>query len=183
MALDRVASFSGLIFPHCPRRSSEITVSGVVAGVSAILLKPLTYMNRSGEAVAPLLNFHKIPASGLLVIHDDLDMSPGRIKFVRGGGAGGHKGVRSIIQCLGERSFPRLKIGIGRPGVSLPIDTYVLSPFTPDERLIIDEVLDLVLDGVLCFLKGGIDVAMNEFNALVVKETGKQIGTIVNMRQ
>jgi PTH1 family peptidyl-tRNA hydrolase len=181
MALDRVAASSGLIFPHSSRRLSEITVSGVVAGMPTILLKPLTYMNRSGEAVAPLLNFYRIPASGLLVIHDDLDLPVGHIKFVRDGGAGGHKGVRSIIQCLGEKDFPRLKIGIGRPGVSLPVDSYVLSPFTPDERLIIDEVLEFVRDGVLCFLKGGIDVAMNEFNGLIVKEAGRQVGT--NIRQ
>ena len=79
--------------------------------------KPQTYMNRSGRALSGVANFYNIPTERILVIHDDLDMRPGRIKFVHGGGSGGHKGIKSIVASLGANEFFRLKIGIGRPGI------------------------------------------------------------------
>lgn len=163
-ALDRLALKLGLDFiPHKKFPSYEIA-SGFMRSIPAILLKPLTYMNRSGEAVAPVLNFYKIPLDKLLVVHDDLDLLLGSLKFVQGGGTGGHKGIRSIIMSIGSKEFPRLKIGIGRPFSPVSIDKYVLSPFLSEEALLIDKVLDVSIKGLVCFLEKGIEFTMNEFN-------------------
>lgn len=163
-ALDRLVLQFGLDFiPHKKFPPYE-SVSGFMRGIPAILLKPLTYMNRSGEAVASVLNFYKIPLDKLLVIHDDLDLPLGSLKFVQGGGAGGHKGIRSIIGSIGSKEFIRLKIGIGRSLSPVPIDKYVLSPFLSEEAPVIDKVLDVSIKGLVCFLEKGVEAAMNEFN-------------------
>ena len=164
--LDRLALQFGLDFiPHKKFPPYE-SVSGFITGIPAILLKPLTYMNRSGDAVASVLNFYKISLDKLLVVHDDLDLPLGSLKFAQGGGTGGHKGIRSIIGSIGSKEFPRLKIGIGRPFSPVPIDKYVLSPFLSEEAPVIDKVLDVSIKGLVCFLEKGIEAAMNEFNGL-----------------
>lgn len=169
-ALDRLASQFGLGFiPHKKFPQYE-SVSGSIMDISAILLKPLTYMNRSGEAVASVLNFYKIPLDRLLVTHDDLDLPLGSLKFAQGGGSGGHKGIRSIIGSIGSKEFPRLKIGIGRPFSSVPMDKYVLSPFMSEEVPMIDKVLDIGVKGLVYFLKKGIEGAMNEFNGTKIEK-------------
>jgi len=127
-------------------------------------------MNRSGEAVASVLNFYKIPLNRLLVVYDDLDLPLGSLKFAQEGGSGGHKGIRSIIGSIGSKEFPRLKIGIGRPFVPVPIDKYVLSPFMSEEAPMIDKVLDIGVKGLVYFLKKGIEGAMNEFNGMKIEK-------------
>jgi PTH1 family peptidyl-tRNA hydrolase len=166
VALDRLASQFGLDFiPHKKFPPYE-SVSGLIRGIPAILLKPLTYMNRSGDAVASVLNFYKISLDKLLVVHDDLDLPLGSLKFVQSSGTGGHKGIRSIIRSIGSKEFSRLKIGIGRPLGRLPIDKYVLSPFLSEDASVIDKVLGIGIEGLLCFLEKGIESTMNEFNGL-----------------
>jgi PTH1 family peptidyl-tRNA hydrolase len=165
VALDRLASQFGLDFiPHKKFPPYE-SVAGFIKGISVILLKPLIYMNRSGDVAASVLNFYKISLDKLLVVHDDLDLPLGSLKFVYGSGAGGHKGIRSIIRSIGSKEFSRLKIGIGRP-LGVPIDKYVLSPFLPEEDPVIDKVLDTGIDGLVCFLEKGIESTMNKFNRL-----------------
>ena len=167
--LDRLAPQFGLGFiPHKKFPPYE-SVSGSMRGISVILLKPLTYMNRSGDAVASVLNFYKIPLDKLLVVHDDLDLPLGSLKFAKGDGPGGHKGIRSIIGSIGSKEFSRLKIGIGRPFGPVPIDKYVLSPFLSEEAPVIDKVLDVSIKGLVCFLEKGIEAAMNEFNRKIEK--------------
>lgn len=167
--LDRLAHQFGLGFiPHKKFPSYE-SVSVSMRGIPAILLKPFTYMNRSGDAVASVLNFYKISLGRLLVVHDDLDLSLGSLKFMQGGGPGGHKGIGSIIRSIGSKDFPRLKIGIGRPFSPVPIDKYVLSPFLSEEVQVIDKVLDVSIKGLVCFLEKGIESAMNEFNGLKIE--------------
>ena len=166
--LDHVASQCGLDFVLHKKSPPYETALWTVADVSAILLKPFTYMNRSGEAVASVFNFYKIPLEKLLVVHDDLELCLGRLKFVRGGGTGGHNGIRSIVRSIGSREFPRLKIGIGRPSGPVPIDKYVLSPFHPEETQAIERILDFAVKGLICFMKNGIESAMNEFNGLKI---------------
>jgi len=167
VALDRLALQFGLDFiPHKKFPPYE-SVSGFVAGIPAILLKPLTYMNRSGDAVASVLNFYKISLDKLLVVHDDLDLPLGSLKFTQGGGSGGHKGIGSIIGSVGSKEFPRLRIGIGRPFSPVPIDKYVLSPFLSEEAPVIGKVLDVSIKGLVCFLEKGIEAAMNEFNGKI----------------
>lgn len=165
--LDRLALQFGLDFiPHKkfpPYESVQVSMRGI----PAILLKPLTYMNRSGDAVASVLNFYKISLDRLLAVHDDLDLPLGSLKFTQGGGPGGHKGIVSIIRSIGSKDFPRLKIGIGRPFSPVPIDKYVLLPFLSEEAPVIDKVLDVSIKGLVCFLEKGVEAAMNEFNGKI----------------
>ncbi len=135
------------------------------------LIKPLTFMNRSGRAVAQFCRFYKISPDQLLVVHDDLDMAPGRIKLVKGGGAGGHNGIKSLVESLGTPDFYRLKIGIGRPGnggihPDFPVDKYVLGNFTDDELAVLQSRYDSFADGIQLFLQGHPAKAMNLLNSL-----------------
>lgn len=128
-------------------------------GVKVCLLKPMTYMNLSGKAAARFKEFFKIPLERILVVHDDIDMKLGRIKLTRGGGAGGHNGIRSLIECLGGKEFYRLKVGVGRPGrdgvhKDIPVDKYVLSSFSPDEQQIVAARMEKLEEGVKLFLGG-----------------------------
>lgn len=143
----------------------------VLRGKRINLLKPQSFMNRSGVVVSRFADFYKIPSSQILVIHDDLDMHPGRLKFVNGGGPGGHNGIRSTIQYLGTKDFPRLKIGIGRPGqngihADIPVERFVLSSLSDDELRIFNELLDITLDGVEDFIVSGSQQAMNRLNSV-----------------
>ena len=153
------ATFSDISGPP-PRQQAEIRQGEN----RIILLKPLTFMNRSGEAVAKVKNFFKIPLDNLLIIQDDLDMEFGRIKVVRAGRAGGHNGIRSIISALGSREFPRLKIGIGRPDSPMPVDRYVLSRFSGDELQQLDKIVEQAADAAECFIAHGLQETMNRFN-------------------
>ncbi len=140
-------------------------------GVNIYLVKPMTFMNLSGKALARYLDFYKIPLEKFIVIHDDLDMKTGRIKLVSGGGAGGHNGIRSIIQYVGKKDFFRLKMGIGRPGNGLvhedmAVDKYVLATFLSQEREIIDERISQVILGLEKFFTGSASQSMNYLNSI-----------------
>ena len=142
-----------------------------VAGREVILAKPLTFMNRSGIAVAALLRLFSLGRENLLVVYDDLDLPPGRIRLRASGGSGGHKGMASIIALLQSEEIPRLRLGIGRPDSSKEsiggseID-YVLSPFSPAEEKIVLEAVLRAADAVEVFLTRGLEEAMNRYNAL-----------------
>ena len=129
------------------------------------VLKPQTYMNKSGESVRKFLDYFKISPSNVVVVHDDLDLPLGRIKLVRKGGAGGHKGVRSVIDALGTEHFPRMKIGIGRPRYGENVERFVLSPFYPEEREVVKEIIDTAAEGLIMVVEKGLDHAMNVINA------------------
>jgi PTH1 family peptidyl-tRNA hydrolase len=138
-------------------------VPGVASG-KVILMKPLTYMNRSGLAVGEAMSFFKLdPANDVLVISDDLDLPPGQLRLRLSGGAGGHNGLKSIIQALGTESFPRLRIGIGR-APNLPADVYVLAKIPKAERVLYDEAQVLGAESVERCLKEGTAQAMNSVN-------------------
>jgi PTH1 family peptidyl-tRNA hydrolase len=145
---------------------------GEVAGAEAVLARPQTYMNLSGESVALLVRKFDIKLGDLLVIHDDLDLPLGKIRISRGSGSGGHKGVSSIIYSLGSQDFSRLRVGIGRPvpvgGHSQigedDIVRYVLNDFTGEEKRVITPVIPMVSEAALCFLSEGISQAMNRYN-------------------
>ncbi len=126
-------------------------------------------MNRSGGPVQRVASYYNIQPENILVVHDDLDVPFGRLKFVRSGGHGGHNGIRSIIDAIGTKNFPRLKIGIGRPPEGMPADRFVLGKFSRDESQVISKVVDLAVQGVEEFIKNGIDSAMNKFNGLEVQ--------------
>lgn len=141
------------------------------AGEQVIFLLPQTYMNRSGICVRKFLDFFDVPVKRLLVFHDDLDMKIGRIKVVAKGGAGGHNGIKSIAEHLGTQQFSRVKIGIGRPvdtGLpdKMPVERYVLSPFSRDELDAIDDRRALLLKTAELFLHNGVGDCMNKVNGL-----------------
>ena len=134
-------------------------------GEKILLVKPQTFMNLSGEAIAPLMNFYKLDASNLIVAHDDMDLPLGTIRLRPKGSGGGHHGIESIIQHLGgEQNFPRVRIGVGRPPQNWSVNSHVLSPFTQDDADKISAALDELVPAVLCIFREGIDIAMNKFN-------------------
>ena len=142
-----------------------------IFGAKVCLVKPLTYMNVSGKAVARFVDFYKTPLHRLLVVHDDIDMKPGRIKLICGGGSGGHNGVRSLVQHLGGNDFFRLKIGIGRPGQGsihsdMPVEHYVLAQLSGEERETLVGRMDSLIQGVELFLQDDAGKAMNLLNGL-----------------
>jgi peptidyl-tRNA hydrolase, PTH1 family len=140
-------------------------------GRKVCLVKPMIYMNLSGKAVVRFVDFYKIPLQNLLVIHDDLDMKPGRVKMTLGGGHGGHNGIRSLMQYLGGKDFFRLKIGIGRPGQDalhpeIPVEDYVLSRFLPAEKDLLADRIEPLIQGIGYFLHNDVSRAMNLLNSL-----------------
>jgi PTH1 family peptidyl-tRNA hydrolase len=128
-------------------------------------MKPTTYMNLSGEAVGEAARFYKLPPKQVLVLSDDTDLPPGRLRIRAGGSAGGHNGLKSIIQHLGGDQFPRLKLGVGgKPHPDYDMADWVLGqPKGPDRKLL-DEAVLRAADGVECLLAEGIERAMNRFN-------------------
>jgi len=138
--------------------------SGEFAGEKLILLKPWQYMNRSGQAVATAVGFYKINIRDLMVVTDDMDLEPGRIRLRYKGSAGGHNGLADIIQKLGTNEFARCRVGIGR---STGMDTvgYVLDKPQKDERSLFTDAIERARNAVLCWIEYGIDTAMNKFNS------------------
>lgn len=139
------------------------------SGKSIYLVKPQNYMNRSGECIAQFSRYFNITLENILVVHDDLDLSPGRIKIVSGGGAGGHNGIRSTIQHLGTNDFARLKIGIGRPEIlennqTIPVERFVLARLPDSELELLEQNLDRISKGIHLFIDMGVQAAMNRIN-------------------
>ena len=136
---------------------------GVVAGEEVVLARPQTFMNRSGLAVAGLVKGLRITPSDLLVIYDDMDLLLGTVRLRPGGSAGGHHGMESIIAALGSQEFPRLRVGIGRPGGG-DVISYVLDGFSPEEDREVEKAVATAVEAVECYLAEGLEEAMNRFN-------------------
>jgi PTH1 family peptidyl-tRNA hydrolase len=166
MVVDRLAEAYGVSLGRVQQKA--ITGSGTIAGRPVILVKPQTYMNKSGAAVGPLARYYKIDPAHVLVIYDELDLPLGTLRLREQGGAGGHNGMKSIIQQLGN-DFPRLRLGIGRPAGRMPPAAYVLQDFGPDEQPVVAEMLDEAVRAVVTFLREGIDMAMSRHNGPVVE--------------
>jgi len=145
------------------RKFSGLVGSGRVGGIRIMLVKPMTYMNRSGRCVREVMDFYKLDLANLMVIVDDLALPLGRLRIRPQGGAGGHNGLTDIINALGCEAFARLRVGIdwvnGRDAVN-----HVLSMFTPEEEEIIGKAVCRAADAVECWFKDGIESAMNMFN-------------------
>lgn len=129
-----------------------------------VFAKPLTYMNLSGNAVSRLMRPNRLAPDRVLVVYDDTALAPGALRFRAGGSAGGHNGIKSIIESLGTDAFPRLRLGIGPAQAGEELADYVLSPFRPEERTEMEKVLEIAAEGVNCALSAGLDAAMNRFN-------------------
>ena len=136
-----------------------------ISGEKVLVMKPVTYMNLSGEAVRPAADFYKIPPERILVISDDTALDPGKLRIRIKGSAGGHNGLKSIIQHLGTDQFPRIKIGVGeKPHPDYDMADWVLSKFTGEDLKTIQAAVKKAADAVACYLENGPDKAMNRFN-------------------
>jgi PTH1 family peptidyl-tRNA hydrolase len=140
-------------------RVGALTCEIQVEAHRVILVKPQTYMNRSGQVLAPLLKRYNTKPGRMIVIHDDLDLPLGRIRIKSGGGDGGHKGVRSIADCLRFRDFIRVRIGIGRPPDSIEPEHFVLSPFKPEERSLVTHTVARGCRAVKLLIASGMEEA------------------------
>ncbi len=166
MAVERLAEAHGISLSRVEQRT--VVGGGHIADRSVILAKPQTYMNKCGDAIGPLANYYKIDPGDVLVIYDDLDLPLGTLRLREQGGAGGHNGMKSIIQHLGN-GFPRLRLGIDRPPGRMPPAAYVLQDFGDQEWPIVKQVLDRAVDAVEVFLRDGVELAMSRFNGSVVE--------------
>lgn len=137
---------------------------GTAPGQKVLLVKPLTFMNASGKAVAPLVSFYKIQGTELLVVQDDLDSPFGLLKFRMGGRHGGQNGVRDIIRLLGHDAFPRLKVGISRPPPGWEVSDWVMSRWRPEEAQTLAELMRLGADAVEVWAASGLAEAQLKFN-------------------
>ncbi len=133
-------------------------------GEVLLLVKPQTYMNLSGEAVAPLARFYKVPAEDVIVIYDDMDLPTGKLRLRMKGGSGGHRGIESLLYHLRQDTFNRVRLGIGRPPVGWAVPDYVLSRFHQEEQEDLNSALEKAADAVEGILKLGMSNAMNRFN-------------------
>lgn len=138
--------------------------TGEIEGKKVILIKPQTYMNLSGNCVKQFVDFYKVEKENILVIYDDMDIEPGTIKIRKKGSAGGHNGMKSIIQMLGTEEFPRIRIGIGRPEHNGDEINYVIGTIPKEEIPKLEEGTEKAKEAIIEILKNGIDKAMNKFN-------------------
>ncbi len=142
---------------------------GVTSGGQKVrLLKPLTYMNRSGQSVRAVTDWYKIPTQSILVIYDDMDLPVGRLRMRMSGSAGGHNGMKSIIAHLRGKDFPRLRIGIGKSDGNKGTISHVLGKFSPEESQTIEEILYVSVKAIELGLKEGIEKSMNRYNGLAI---------------
>lgn len=142
-----------------------LTNTAVIGGASVLLMKPTTYMNLSGESVVQAAQFYKIPPERVLVLSDDVSLPQGKLRVRRGGSAGGHNGLKNIIQHLGTDQFPRIKVGVGgKPHPDSDMADWVLSAPKGEDRKVIEEAVARAADAVTLLLEQGIDAAMARFN-------------------
>ena len=136
-----------------------------ISGEKVLVMKPTTYMNLSGEAVRQAVDFYKVPADHVLVISDDTSLAVGRLRIRKSGSAGGHNGLKSIIQHLGSDQFPRIKVGVGeKPHPDYDLADWVLGKFVGEDKKTIEATVKTAADAVECIIADGCDKAMNKFN-------------------
>ena len=163
MVLDELAERRNV--PVQRLRFKALTQLTAVSGQKVLLMKPVTYMNLSGEAVRPAADFYKIPPEHVLVLSDDTALPAGKLRIRKSGSAGGHNGLKSIIQHLGTDQFPRLRVGVGqKPHPDFDMADWVLSKFQGEDKKLIDAAVARAADAVECILAQGFDTAMSRFN-------------------
>lgn len=135
-----------------------------IGSQKVLLVKPQTYMNRSGESVLEIINFYKIPIENVIVIVDDVDIKFGTLRIRAKGSAGTHNGMKSIIYLLQSDNFPRVKIGVGKPNEHIDLADFVLGGFSKEDRISIDNTIEQAAKAVEKIITSGINAAMNEFN-------------------
>jgi len=170
MCVSHLARTQGIKFDK--KQGNARTGTGEVAGEKVVLARPQTYMNLSGQSVSRLVKKFRVNLNDLIIIHDDLDLTLGKIRARHGGSSGGHKGIDSIIAQLGSPDFTRIRVGIGRPAIfegsteekEAGVIAHVLADFTPEEKKTIDRVIPEVSQAILCLITQGLESAMNKYN-------------------
>lgn len=138
--------------------------SAVIEGQKVILVKPQTFMNVSGEAVIEFVNFYKVELDKVIIIYDDVDIEPGKIRIRKSGSPGSHNGMKSVVHFLNYENFPRIRIGIGKPNENTDMIEHVIGSIPEMEKAALNEGVKLGKEAIIELLKNGIDSAMNKFN-------------------
>ena len=163
LAIDYIAEKLGIKVNKIKYKS--FVGEAAIGGKKALLMKPTTYMNNSGQAIVEAMNFYKIPPENVIVIFDDVSLDVGKMRIRQKGSDGGQKGMRSIIYLSGSDAFPRIKIGIGaKPNPDWDLADWVLSRFSDDERKTLDKMFENAYEAVGLIIDGETDRAMNRFN-------------------
>jgi PTH1 family peptidyl-tRNA hydrolase len=163
MVLDELASRAGIrLSPGKGARSRALAGEGRLAGRRVVLARPLTYMNESGGPVRGLLDYHHLPAEDLVVVHDELDIPFSAVRLKRGGGEGGHNGLRSITRSTGTKDYLRVRVGIGRPPGRQEAADFVLKDFSGTERKELELLIAEAADAAEALLVRGLEAAQNE---------------------
>ncbi len=137
---------------------------GIVEGEEVILLKPQTFMNLSGESIREVMQFYRLHIDQLIVIYDDIDIQPGKIKIRKAGGAGTHNGMKSVLQAVKTENIKRIRVGIGMPKEKVDLVNYVLGSIPEEEKEELEKGINLAKEAVIEIIKQGMDKAMNRFN-------------------
>ena len=167
--VDAIASAAGVAWVE-KRQFKCLWARVSIAGTSCVLVKPQTYMNLSGESVAPIVRYQNATAADLVVVQDDIDLALGRLRIRKGGSCGGHNGIRNVIERLGTPDFARLKLGVGKDRSD--VVAHVLGKFDPVSRKIMDREVAEAVKAVIAIVRDGPDRAMNLFNGFdAAKET------------
>lgn len=156
--VDELAAAAGATF-NTDKRSFAAVASAQIAGRKVLLVKPMNFMNNSGQGLAAVARFFKIDATKILVAHDELDIAPGEIRLKKAGGHGGHNGLRDSVAKMGGGDFWRLRIGIGHPGHKSAVSGYVLKRAPADQQRLIDEAVELALRESMTIIDGDINEA------------------------
>lgn len=160
--VDKIAALHGL---SVSRRQHEAFIgTGQIGDCHVLLAKPQTFMNVSGRSVAALARYYKLSPADVLIVYDELDLEPGRLRLRGKGSAGGHNGMKSIISALGTDAVPRLRLGIGRPPEHIPAADYVLRPPTRAEQALLNEAVAHAAACAVAWAQRGLEAAMNEWN-------------------
>ncbi|MEE3392370.1 MAG: aminoacyl-tRNA hydrolase [Lachnospiraceae bacterium] len=162
-AVNRLAEKHNIIIGNEEKKA--LTGRGIINGEKVMIAMPLTYMNASGEAVASLANFYKIDIKDeLIIVYDDIDLDPGKLRIRQKSSAGGHNGMKSIIKCLGTDDFPRVRIGVGAKPAGWDLADHVLSKFDKDTIPVMDQALDRACEAIETIIRYGTGAAMNKYN-------------------
>ena len=160
--IDALAKKHGITLER--RNRSAIVGEGEIEDHRVILVKPRTFVNRSGAAIKYLSARYAAPIDKLLIICDDINLPPGKLRLRRKGSAGGHNGIKSVIEAAGSQGFPRLRIGVGRPPEGTGQIEHVIGPMDSQDREVVDEAVERAAEAIECLLTEGIDEAMSRFN-------------------
>lgn len=160
--VDRVADRAGLALTRCRYRS--LFVRGTLHGIQVLLMKPLTFMNESGFSVSRWQQALCLKPDRIIIVHDDLDLPPSQLRIRIGGGHGGHRGIRSVIEAIGSPDFLRVKVGIGRPREGQDAVAHVLEPFKKSENDAMEAAIQQAADAVEALVQEGLEAAMNRYN-------------------